>query len=340
MKFTCHNCGQRLEAGPEAVGLQVPCPSCATELTVPPELPAADAPGNPPPTRAIHRGGAPGSAPPAPDVPVPAAPPVQPVPTAVATAATIPSRPSRRRNLLLISVSALGVLLVIGSVVGAIKARIAGASGKSKAAAKKGGAPAYDAQVKPILARYCYDCHGETKPKADLSLVAFKDAQSVAKDRATWEKVMQSVRTREMPPKNKPQPTQAERDFLAGWIAEEIYIADCSNPDPGRVTIRRLNRAEYNNTIRDLVGVNFQPADDFPADDSGYGFDNIGDVLAMPPILFEKYAAAAEKILKSAFAPASSGAPVRHFPAGKLPSTAKGGPFGDGGQAQIGRAHV
>ena len=63
--------------------------------------------------------------------------------------------------------------------------------------------------------------------------------------------------------------------------------------DPGRVTIRRLNRAEYNNTIRDLLGVDFQPADDFPSDDVGYGFDNIGDVLSMPPILLEKYLSAA-----------------------------------------------
>ena len=75
---------------------------------------------------------------------------------------------------------------------------------------------------------------------------------------------------------------------------------DCDKPDPGRVTIRRLNRAEYNNTIRDLVGVDFSPADDFPADDSGHGFDNIGDVLSLPPILLEKHFAAAAKILDQA----------------------------------------
>ena len=70
---------------------------------------------------------------------------------------------------------------------------------------------------------------------------------------------------------------------------------DCGRTfDPGRVTIRRLNRAEYNNTIRDLIGIDFHPADDFPSDDVGYGFDNIGDVLSMPPILMEKYLAAAE----------------------------------------------
>jgi hypothetical protein len=71
--------------------------------------------------------------------------------------------------------------------------------------------------------------------------------------------------------------------------------------DPGRVTLRRLNRAEYNNTIRDLLGVDFQPAKDFPADDVGYGFDNIGDVLSLPPILMEKYLSAAEQVVEQVF---------------------------------------
>src|SRR5581483_6876255 len=72
------------------------------------------------------------------------------------------------------------------------------------------------------------------------------------------------------------------------------------HPDPGRITIRRLNRTEYNNTIRDLVGIDFHPGDDFPADDTGYGFDTIGDVLSLPPALFERYLAAAEKIMSAA----------------------------------------
>ena len=101
-----------------------------------------------------------------------------------------------------------------------------------------------------------------------------------------------------MPPDDRPQlPARPSRP---GWsspsrvagLQGELQVAQ----DPGRVTIRRLNRAEYNNTIRDLVGVDFRPADDFPSDDVGYGFDNIGDVLTLPPILFEKYLAAAEKI--------------------------------------------
>src|SRR5262249_19009088 len=86
------------------------------------------------------------------------------------------------------------------------------------------------------------------------------------------------------------------------WIDARFGAVDCTKQrDPGRVTIRRLNRAEYNNTIRDLVGIDFQPADDFPADDVGYGFDNIGDVLSLPPLLMEKYLAAAGRIVEKAW---------------------------------------
>ncbi len=84
--------------------------------------------------------------------------------------------------------------------------------------------------------------------------------------------------------------------------------------DPGRVTARRLNRYEYNNTVRDLLAVDFQPAADFPADDSGYGFDNIGDVLSLSPVLMEKYLAAAEKIARIAIVPAPLPKPTVRAP--------------------------
>jgi hypothetical protein len=169
-----------------------------------------------------------------------------------------------------------------------------------KPAVAKSGEAAYAKEIRPVLEQYCFSCHNDKKRKADLSLATYHDAASVRADRKTWLKVLNNIRGREMPPDDEPQPTQAQRDLLTAWIESEIFAADCDNPDPGRVTLRRLNRAEYNNTIRDLVGVNFQPADDFPADDSGYGFDNIGDVLSLPPILLEKYLAAAEKIMDAA----------------------------------------
>jgi len=115
-----------------------------------------------------------------------------------------------------------------------------------------------------------------------------------------------------MPPEGKPQPTDAERALLIRWIDSRVLKIDCSRVDPGRVTIRRLNRVEYNNTIRDLLGIDVKPADDFPSDDVGYGFDNIGDVLSMPPVLLERYLAAAERVVDAAIlTPDPDRAPVK-----------------------------
>lgn len=161
---------------------------------------------------------------------------------------------------------------------------------------------AFGKDVQPVLKQYCYSCHGNGKHKGDVTLDQWPDEVTRIADRKTWETVIRVVQNHEMPPENKPQPTPKQRDLINKWIDLHVLQCDCDKPDPGRVTIRRLNRSEYNNTVRDLVGVNFQPAEDFPPDDSGYGFDNIGDVLSMPPILVEKYLAAAEQILDSALA--------------------------------------
>lgn len=157
-------------------------------------------------------------------------------------------------------------------------------------------------QVAPLVAKYCVGCHGGEKPRAGVALDKYKDEAMVKEGRQVWAKVLKRLQARDMPPVRKPQPTPAERDLLTSWIDTTLGAIDCGlQRDPGRVTVRRLNRAEYNNTIRDLVGVKFQPAEDFPADDVGYGFDNIGDVLTLPPLLMEKYLAAAEKIVEAGF---------------------------------------
>ena len=96
------------------------------------------------------------------------------------------------------------------------------------------------------------------------------------------------------------RPRTSGRTLLA-WVDQAVAQVDCRQlSQPGRVTIHRLNRTEYDNTVRDLVGVDFQPAADFPADDVGNGFDNIADVLSLPPLLMEKYLAAAEQIIDTA----------------------------------------
>src|SRR6185312_10523883 len=130
---------------------------------------------------------------------------------------------------------------------------------------RKPGDGSFQAQVKPLLSKYCFGCHGEKK-KGDLDLRIYESEASVLRDRKVFEKVIKNLHAHEMPPEKKPQPTPKERELITTWVESEIFKCDCDHPDPGRVTIRRLNRAEYNNTIRDLVGVDFQPADDFPAD--------------------------------------------------------------------------
>ncbi len=155
-----------------------------------------------------------------------------------------------------------------------------------------------------MLSRYCFGCHGHGKHKGGLALDTWTNAAEALADSKTWQRVLQKVQAREMPPENKPQPAGKQRHLLVSWIEKAVLHCDCDHPDPGRVTLRRLNRAEYNNTIRDLLGVDFKPADDFPVDDSGYGFDTIGDVLSLSPVLFEKYLAAAQQALDIALGPA------------------------------------
>jgi hypothetical protein len=155
----------------------------------------------------------------------------------------------------------------------------------------------YRSQIVPFLKKHCNECHGPDAQEGDIAFHGYKSAAEVAADQKTWGRAIQMLRSGAMPPDDAAQPTEAERRKIVTWIERTIYKFDCDNAsDPGRVTIRRLNRAEYNNTVRDLLGVKFRPADDFPSDDVGGGFDNIGDVLTLPPLLMEKYLAAAERI--------------------------------------------
>jgi hypothetical protein len=189
----------------------------------------------------------------------------------------------------------------------------------------------FSKDLKPFLAEYCFSCHGKEKQKAGVNLELFRDDTVIMEDRKTWEKVMDMLESREMPPEKKPQPTEEQRQSMIRFIDSELAKLDCTGPvNPGKVTIRRLNRNEYNNTIRDLLGVDFKPAADFPSDEVGYGFDNIGDVLSLPPILMEKYLAAAEQIVTKAILTDSSARfPITHIEAETLPSTANGSFFED-----------
>jgi hypothetical protein len=152
-------------------------------------------------------------------------------------------------------------------------------------------------EIAPLLKKYCLDCHSGDSAENDLHLDAFQSTRQVFDARNVWLKVLSRVRESEMPPKDAEQPTKEERQRLVTWLDGTLNDINCGQRQhPGHVTLRRLNRAEYRNTIRDLVGVDYAPTQDFPADDVGYGFDNIGDVLTLPTILLEKYLTAAEEI--------------------------------------------
>ncbi|MCU0710125.1 MAG: DUF1592 domain-containing protein, partial [Pirellula sp.] len=152
-------------------------------------------------------------------------------------------------------------------------------------------------QIQPVLKQVCFDCHSGSEASAGLSLVHFETARAVFKERSTWEKVAQRIEIGDMPPPDAEPMSDADRKKVVDWIRETLNDIDCGKtPNPGSVTLRRLNRNEYRNTVKDLFGIDYQPAANFPGDDVGYGFDNIGDVLTLPPLLMEKYVRAAEEI--------------------------------------------
>lgn len=155
--------------------------------------------------------------------------------------------------------------------------------------------------ITPFFQKYCVDCHSTDYQEGDFNFDRYTSAEAVKKDRDVWKKVLHLVELGAMPPSESDQPESAELTEVTDWIDHQLFYVDCSVPiDPGRVTVRRLNRTEYNNTVRDLLHVDFNPAADFPSDDVGYGFDNIGDVLSVPPLMIEKYLSAAEDIVDKA----------------------------------------
>jgi len=157
---------------------------------------------------------------------------------------------------------------------------------------------AHASEVDPFLKKNCTACHNEKLKTADLNLAT---PPAVSADPETWEKVAERLKSGTMPPKGFPRPPQADIEQVTHWVEEQIARNEQQTaPDPGRVTARRLNRTEYNNTVRDLFGLDLHPADAFPQDDSGYGFDNIGDVLSVSPVLLEKYLKAAELVVRTA----------------------------------------
>ena len=155
--------------------------------------------------------------------------------------------------------------------------------------------------LQPFFAKNCYSCHNAQVKSGGLNLEAYSSAASLNQERDAFEKILKRLQAGEMPPKGMPRPNDGELKVVTNWIQAEFDRADrLARPTAGRVLARRLNRTEYNNTVRDLLGVDDQPANDFPPDDSAYGFDNIAQALSISPTLMEKYLATAERVARAA----------------------------------------
>src|SRR5450755_1876357 len=146
---------------------------------------------------------------------------------------------------------------------------------------------------------YCDTCHIGPKARAGVNLESL-DLANLDSNGALWEKVLRKLRSREMPPPGNPRPDAATYDALVKAIENERDRLADVRPNPGRPTLHRLNRTEYANAVRDLLALEIDVSELLPADDIGYGFDNIGDVLQVSPVLLERYLSAARKISRTA----------------------------------------
>ncbi len=156
----------------------------------------------------------------------------------------------------------------------------------------------FEQNVRPFVAKYCAGCHSGATPAAGFDIKSYTTAEMVARDFTHWSLVSQRLKAQEMPPKPMPAPpadaTQKVVDWIASLRAEEVRK---NSGDPGAVLGRRLSNAEYDYTLRDLIGRDFHPARQFPIDPANpSGFDNSGESLTMSPALLNKYLAAAREI--------------------------------------------
>jgi hypothetical protein len=161
-------------------------------------------------------------------------------------------------------------------------------------------APRFERDVALVVSKYCIGCHSGATPSGGIRLGTDATLTAMLAHSDLWDRVAANIDNRHMPPEGVPAPTAAERATLVGYVQTTLAQADCKLHDPGRPTARRLNRVEYDNTIRDLTGLDLKLSADFPSDDVGYGFDNIGDVLSLSPLLMEKYLTAAGKVAHAA----------------------------------------
>lgn len=176
----------------------------------------------------------------------------------------------------------------------------------------------WKSEIQPLVETYCYDCHGDGVKKGELDLDRYPGFREMQQHREVWKRVRDHLKNHLMPPSDEDQPSDDERRKILTWIDDAVFPVDPAHPDPGRVTLRRLNRIEYQNTLRDLLGVEVKVMDLIPPDDAGYGFDNIGDVLTLSPAHLERYLEAARVSLDRAVKPGPMPPPETVIPGERL----------------------
>lgn len=169
----------------------------------------------------------------------------------------------------------------------------------------------YQSEIMPILEDSCYDCHDYESKKGGFSIDDYFTFDEVSQDKDRWFKVFKNVQAHVMPPPEKDPPSLANRAKILDWIKRDVFEIDPANPDPGQVAHRRLNRVEYENTLFELTGIEIDANDILPADDTGYGFDNIADALSLSPLHLEKYIKIANDVLEKAIPEEPYELPIR-----------------------------
>jgi Protein of unknown function (DUF1592)/Protein of unknown function (DUF1588)/Protein of unknown function (DUF1587)/Protein of unknown function (DUF1595)/Protein of unknown function (DUF1585) len=159
--------------------------------------------------------------------------------------------------------------------------------------------PQVQAQSQAMLNQYCAVCHNQTLKTGGISLQGL-DLSDIAQNSSTLEKVLRKVHSGEMPPPGMPHPDASTATAFTRWLEDELDRSAAAHLNPGRPAVHRLNRTEYSNAIRDLLALDIQPGAMLPPDDTGYGFDNIGEVLSMAPVLIERYMTVARTVSRLA----------------------------------------
>ncbi|MGH9656920.1 MAG: DUF1592 domain-containing protein, partial [Bryobacteraceae bacterium] len=175
------------------------------------------------------------------------------------------------------------------------------------------------AAVQAVVNKYCIACHNDKLKTGALSLDGVRPVD-VAASAGVWEKVLRKVRTGEMPPLGLPRPDPSALAALVDWLEAELDRAAAAKPNPGAPSIQRLNRAEYGNAVRDLLALDLDHSASLPADDSGYGFDNIGDVLTISPLHMEKYMSTARRVSRLAVGTVKTSPSIERFNAARGPA--------------------